>query len=402
MERTISSIDVGTTKVCTLIGEVDEEEELHIVGVGIVPSHGLHKGVVVDVENTIQAIATSVEKAERISGYRIERAYVGVAGAYISAFNSRGMVATFRSRDGITKDDIARALDAAQAVAIPHNHEIIHIVPRSYVVDGQNGVRDPLGMHGLRLEAEAHIITGAASFINNLIKCVEANDIEVEDLVLAPLASAEAVLTKAEREMGVALADIGGGTTDLAIFTKGSILHTAVLATGGNHLTTDVAMGLCAPFNVAEEIKEKYGYTQSESVEGETIEVAAFGEGPYQVPRSLLSQIIKERVEEIFELIRKEIEKSGCEGLLPAGVVMCGGTAELAGITELGRRIMRLPMRVGVPHNLHGLVDVLSSPAYATGVGLLFWSLRQETAPSPKPESTFRRFIRWLGNLLPG
>ncbi|MEA3460001.1 MAG: cell division protein FtsA, partial [Chloroflexota bacterium] len=254
MEKTIASIDVGTTKVCTLIGEVGEEGELHIIGVGIVPSHGLHKGIVVDVKNATQAIATSVEKAERLSGYRIERAYVGVAGAHISAFNSKGVVATFRSKGGITQEDINRALDAAQAVPIPHNCEIIHVIPRNYIVDGQDGVRDPLGMYGLRLEAEVHVILGAVSFIHNLVKCVEANGIEVEELVLAPLASAEAVLTEAEREMGVVLADIGGGTTDVAIFTEGSVLHTAVLPTGGNHLTTDVAVGLCAPFNVAEEI----------------------------------------------------------------------------------------------------------------------------------------------------
>ncbi len=401
MEKVIAGIDVGTTKVCTLIGEVTEKEELRIVGVGMVPSHGLHKGAVVNVRSAAQAIAASVEKAERISGYQVEQAYVGIAGAHISSFNSKGVVATFRSKHGITQEDIDRALDAAQAVLIPYNYQLIHVIPRSYTIDGQDGVRDPLGMYGFRLEVEAHIITGATSFIQNLVKCVEANNIEVKELILAPLASAEAVLTEAEREMGVVLADIGGGTTDIAIFTKGSVFHTAVLPTGGNHLTMDVAAGLCAPFEVAEKIKKKYGYVHPENVRGEMVEVAAFGEGPYHVPRSLLSQVIEKRVEEIFELIQQEIKRSGCEGLLPAGIVLCGGTAELAGITDLGRRIMRLPVRVGTPHGLHGLVDTISSPAYATSVGLLLWGLRYETPPS-EPSGILRRILNWLGNLLPG
>lgn len=405
MERTIVSIDVGTTKVCTLVGKMDEGGTLRIVGVGVVPSKGLRKGVVVNVNETTEAIAASVEKAERISGHEIESAHVGVAGAHISSFNSRGVVAVSRGHS-ITQDDVNRVLDAALAIAIPYNREVIHVVPRSYVVDGQDGVRDPLGMHGFRLEVEAHIITGAATSIHNLAKCINQVGIEIDELVLAPLASGEAVLTDNEREMGVVLADIGGGTTDMAIFIEGSVWHTAVLAIGGNHLTNDVAVGLRAPFDTAEEIKEKYGYARSEGVAAdETIDVAVFGEDSWQaVSRQFLSEIIEARAAEIFNLMLQEVKRSGYDGLLPAGVVLCGGTSELAGIRELGRDILQLPTRIGPPLDLQGLVDALSSPAYATGVGLLFWGLHEEATrvPSERPIGLWQRIVHWLRAFLPG
>ena len=405
MERTIVSIDVGTTKVCTLVGKMDEGGALRIVGVGVVPSKGLRKGVVVNVNETTEAIAASVEKAQRISGHEIERAHVGVAGAHISSFNSRGVVAVSRGHS-ITQDDVNRVLDAALAIAIPYNREVIHVVPRSYVVDGQDGVRDPLGMHGFRLEVEAHIITGAATSIHNLAKCINQVGIEIDELVLAPLASGEAVLTDNEREMGVVLADIGGGTTDMAIFIEGSVWHTAVLAVGGNHLTNDVAVGLRAPFDTAKEIKEKYGYARSEDVAvGETIDVAVFGEDSWQaVSRQFLSEIIEARAAEIFNLMLQEVKRSGYDGLLPAGVVLCGGASELAGMRELGRDILQLPTRIGPPRDLQGLVDALSSPAYATGVGLLLWGLREEATrvPSEGPIGLWQRIVQWLRAFLPG
>lgn len=405
MERTIVSIDVGTTKVCTLVGKMDEGGALRIVGVGVVPSKGLRKGVVVNVNETTEAIAASVEKAQRISGHEIERAHVGVAGAHISSFNSRGVVAVPRGHS-ITQGDVNRVLDAALAIAIPYNREVIHVVPRSYVVDGQDGVRDPLGMHGFRLEVEAHIITGAATSIHNLAKCISQVDIEIDELVLAPLASGEAVLTNNEREMGVVLADIGGGTTDMAIFIEGSIWHTAVLAVGGNHLTNDVAVGLRAPFDTAKEIKEKYGYARSEGVAAdETIDVAVFGEDSWQaVSRQFLSEIIEARAAEIFNLMLQEVKRSGYDGLLPAGVVLCGGASELAGMRELGRDILQLPTRIGPPRDLLGLVDALSSPAYATGVGLLLWGLREEAnrVPSERPIGLWQRIVHWLRSFLPG
>ena len=405
MERIIAGIDVGTTKICTLVGEVDEKGILSIVGVGVVPSRGLRKGVVVNVGEATEAIAASVEKAERVSGYEIEQAYVGVAGAHISCVNSRGMVAISRGRGGITQDDINRALEAARAIAIPYDRAVIHVIPRGYIIDGQDGVRDPIGMHGFRLEVEVHIVTGAAASIHNLVKCVQELGIEVEDLVLSPLAAGEAVLTRSEREMGVVLADIGGGTTDIAIFIEDTICHAAVLPVGGNHLTNDLAVGLRAPFGVAEEVKKRHGYARIEGVDpSEVVEVAMFGEDSQQaVSRQFIAQVLEARAEEIFELILQEVKRSGYEGLLPAGVVLCGGSAKLAGMRELGREIMQLPVRIGAPRDLRGLVDTISSPAYAASVGLLWWGLRHgPPPPKPKRGGLLGRLLEWLRVFLPG
>ena len=405
MERSIVGIDVGTTKICTLVAEVDEYDSLRIVGVGAVPSRGLRKGVVVNVDEATSAISASIEKAERVSGYKIESAYVGVAGGHIASVNSRGVVAVSRPERGITQDDIDRALDAAQAIAIPYNREIIHVIPRSFIVDGQDGIRDPLGMVGYRLEVEAHIVTGASASIHNLVKCVQGAGVGIDGLVLEPLAAGEAVLTSTEQEMGVVLADVGGGTTDIAIFIEGSVWHTVVLATGGNHLTNDIAVGLRTPFTAAEEIKKIYGYALATQVEDEPIDVFAFGDSPRQtVSRRFLAEIIEARTEEIFTLILREIKRSGYDGLLPAGIVLCGGTSELAGIKELGRNILQLPVRVGSPNHLEGLVDVISSPAYAASVGLLLWGLRQEaTSRSGKEKKGLHhRLGQWLSSFLPG
>jgi len=397
LERIIVGIDVGTTKVCTLVGEVSEEGVLRIVGVGVVPSRGLRKGMVVNVNEATDVIATSVERAERFSGYHIESAFVGIAGGHISSLNSRGVVAV--SHDSIVQSDVDRALEAAQAIAIPHNREIIHVIPSSFVLDGQEGVRDPIGLRGFRLEVEAHIVTGAVASIHNLVKCVQGAGVEVDDLILAPLASSEAVLTAAEREMGVVLADIGGGTTDIAIFIEGSIWHSSVLPIGGNHLTNDVAVGLRTPFANAEDVKVRYGYAIPDHIPpNETIDFTAFGEGSRQsVSRRYLSEIIEARAEEIFNLILQEVKRSGYDGLLPAGVVLSGGVANLAGLKDLGREVLKLPVRVGAPHDLEGLVDIINSPAYATGVGLLLWGMKHaEAAPPSPPEDPIRRFIRWL------
>jgi cell division protein FtsA len=404
VERTIVGIDVGTTKICTLVGEADAARGLRVVGVGIAPARGIRKGVVVNVQEATDAIATSIEKAERISGYEIESAYVGLAGAHVSAINSRGVVAVNRGERGIQPADIERALDAARAIAVPHNREILHVIPRSYTVDGDDGVRNPLGMQAYRLEVETHIVTGGTSSIHNLVKCVQATDVGIEALVLEPLASGEAVLTDVEREMGVALADIGGGTTDIAIFIEGSIWHTVVLATGGEHITNDIAIGLRTPFTTAEELKIKHGHAYSQSINpNETIDVAAFGEGGRQrMPRQFLSQIIEARAEEIFDLILQEIKRSGYDGLLPAGVVLCGGTADLAGIRDLARDMLNLPVRIGTPLDLRGMVDVLDSPAYATSVGLLQWGLHHD---APRPTRARRnghlKLPIWLKAFLP-
>jgi len=406
LERTIVGIDVGTTKICTLVGEVNEAGELNIVGVGVAPSRGMRKGMVINVAEATEAIAASVEKAERTSGYQIERAYVSIAGSHISGVNSRGVVAISRGEGGITTDDIDRALEAAQAIAIPHNQEVLHIVPRTFTVDGQNGIRDPIGMYGFRLEVEAHIVMGASSAIQNLVKCVEALDIGVVELVLGPLAAGAAVLTDTEREMGVVLADIGGGTTDIGVFIEGSVWHTTVLAVGGNHLTNDLAIGLRAPFTVAENLKIEYGQARSDAVGlDETVEVDMFGDNGHQrVSRRLLAQILEARAEEICHLIRQEIKRSGYDGLLPAGVVLCGGSAQLAGFPELAREVLQLPVRVGAPRDLKGLVDTISSPAFATSVGLLRWGLQQHTVRRPRRRggSLGQRLIQWLRAFLPG
>ena len=400
MENTIVGIDVGTTKICTLIGQMSDGLVPRIIGVGVVPSRGVRKGMIVNVHEATEAIARSVDKAEQTAGIRVEQAYVSISGDHLTSVNSRGVVAISRGERGVVVSDIERALDAAQAIAIPHNQEVLHVIPRNYSVDGQVGIFEPLGMHGFRLEVEAHIITGARSAIQNLTKCIQALDIEVEELVLGPLASGEAVLTETEREMGVVLADIGGGTTDIGIFIEKSVWHTVILPLGGHHLTNDIAVGLRAPYATAEEIKKKYGHARPDSiVDDEMLDIAAFGEqARQQVPRKFLTEIIEARTEEIFELILQEVKRSGYDGLLPAGLVVCGGTADLSGIQELGQQVLGLPVRVGAPRGLRGLVGALNDPAYATGVGLLLWGLRQESALRPRTGrmGLTRKIAQWL------
>lgn len=400
MENIIAGIDIGTTKICTLIGQMSDGLMPRIVGVGVVPSRAVRRGMIVNVHEVTEAIARSVDKAEQTAGIQVERAYVSISGDHVTGVNSRGVVAISRGERGVVLSDIERALDAAQAIAIPHNQEVLHVIPRNYNVDGQEGIREPLGMHGFRLEVEAHIITGARSAVRNLTKCIEALDIEVEEVVLDPLASGEAVLTDTEREMGVVLADIGGGTTDIGIFIEGSVWHTVILPIGGHHLTNDIAVGLRAPYAAAEEIKKKYGHARSGGIpEDEMLDIAAFGEqAQQQISRKFLAGVIEARTEEIFELVLKEIKRSGYDGLLPAGLVICGGTADLSGIQELGREILDLPVRVGAPRGLRGLVDVLNDPAYATSVGLLLWGLRQESSLRPRTgkASLWRKTAQWL------
>jgi len=408
--RTIVGIDVGTTKICTLVGEAYDDGQLRIIGVGVAPSRGLRKGVVVNVQEATEAIMASVRKAERISGYEIARAYVGVGGGHVTAINSRGVVGISRSARGISEYDIERALDAARAIAIPHNREIIHTIPRGYIVDGQEGVKDPVSMQGIRLEVEAHIVTGASTSVSNLVKCVRDAGVEIDDLILQPLASGEAVLRESEREMGVVLADVGGGTTDIAIFIEGSIWHTIVLGTGGEHLTRDVAVGLRTPFNTAEELKIKYGHAVPTSLStDELIEVTSFGNGAREaVSRVHLAEILEARAEEILTLILREVKRSGYDGLLAAGLVLCGGSAELAGLRDLAQQVLQMPVRLGTPHDLQGLTDVLESPAYATAVGLLLWGRRHSPATEPPPRRprapnvAWQRIRDWFRAFLPG
>ena len=376
-------IDVGTTKICALIADVDEGGALRILGVGLEPARGMRKGVVVDVEQASQAIATAVEKAQRSAGYEIGVAFVSLAGSHIASVNSRGVVGIGGGGHGIDQEDIDRALDAAQAIAIPHGREVLHVIPRGFVVDGQDGIRQPLGMHGFRLEVEAHIITAATASVQNLTKCVESAGVQVEAYVLNPLASAEVTLTDTEKEMGVVVCDIGGGTTDMAIYIDGNVWHTMVLSVGGNHLTSDIAHGLRLPADVAEKIKIDYGHACAADIAStDVFSVQPFGEDrPVQVARADLVTIIEARVEEIFGLILQEIKRTGYDGLLPAGVVLTGGTSQLPGLRKVASEVLNLPCRVAAPQNLLGLTDKLEGPAFSTSVGLLHWAKRESLSP---------------------
>jgi cell division protein FtsA len=381
-ERIVVGLDIGTTKVCTLVGEVSDKEHIRIVGLGIEPARGMSKGMVVDVEAVTGAVRAAKAQAERTSGYEIGRAFVGVGGRHVASLNSRGVTGLSPSRGVVTHDDIERALDAARAVALPHNREVLHVIPRSFVVDGQEGIRNPLGLHAYRLEVEAHIITAASSSLRNLEKCVNDAGMGVDRFVLDPLASGETVLTEAERESGVVVIDIGGGTTDLAVFIEGTVWHTDVVEVGGNHITSDIAHIFHLPSDEAERIKIEYGNAMPDTVDREALlTVQPFGEEhPTQFLVYGLARIVEARVDEIFTLVTQELKRSGYDGLLPAGVVLTGGTASLRNIRHNAARVMNLPVRVGEPHSLTGLVDKLKGPAFSTGVGLLRFAHGIQTA----------------------
>ncbi len=379
-ERVIVGIDVGTTKICVLVGELDRDGKLNIVGVGTCPSQGLRRGVVVNIEETVTSIAAALDRAERLSGKTITTAYVGIAGSHIDSENSKGFVAISPSHRDIVQNDISRAIEVARAIVMPANREVIHVIPRGYVVDGQEGIKNPIGMSGFRLEVETHIITGAVSSIHNLIKCVHKARVEIEDLVLEPLASSEAVLAEGETDLGVALVDIGGGTTDVAVFTDGAIWHTVVLPIGGNLITSDIAIGLRLPFGVAEELKLTYGHCNPSTIsDNDMIDLLHYMPDCNDlVPRKLLAQIIQARV------------------------------AELPGILDTAGQILDLPARLGSPLGLHGLADSISRPAYATSVGLLLWGLRHTSFLTDEEEQEERRqgaflsrLVRWLRAFIP-
>jgi cell division protein FtsA len=374
MDEIVVGIDVGTTKVCTLVGRVESTKSMRILGVGIEPSEGIRKGIVIDLAAASQAIKRSVEKAERTSGLEITTALVSLAGAHVSSVNSRGSTGIPGGIIDVT--DINRALEQAQAVAIPHDREIVHIIQRGVTVDGQEGVRTPVGMRGYKLEVETHIITAAAATMDNLRQCVGAAGVDIQQFVLNPLASAEVVLTEQERDMGVAVCDIGGGTSDLAIYVNGDVWHTMVLAVGGNHVTQDISHGLRLAANQAEEIKKSHGHAFRADIRSdETFAVRPFGEDKdVQINRQDLAHIIEARVEEIFRLIIQEIKRSGYDGLLPAGMVLTGGTSLLPGIKHIASQTLGMPVRTAQPENMTGLIDKLSSPAYSTSVGLLHWA----------------------------
>lgn len=373
-------LDIGTTKVCVIVGELDEDGEVHISGMGTSPSNGVRKGVVVDLDATTRAIEEAVDKAERMAGVKIPGVIVGVSGEHVASQNSRGVVAVARADHEIGEPDVSRVVEAARMAAIPaSDREIIHLLPRDFVVDGQDGVKNPVGMYGTRLEVAAHIVTGASTLLANLLKCVQRAGLEAEDLVLEPLASSEAVLTQAERDLGVALVDMGGGTSSLAIFTGGGLCHAVVLPVGGNHITNDVAVGLRTPIAEAEKLKVRHACaTAAMAAEGELIEVFHIGtREPRILPRRVLAEIIEPRLAEIFGMIKVQIKRSGYAHLIPAGMVATGGTALLRGLSEMAGERLDLPARVGVPDVTGTMADTVGSPAYATGVGLVLHAARK-------------------------
>jgi cell division protein FtsA len=367
-------LDIGTTKVCVIAAEQHDDGEVHITGMGTSPSFGVRRGIVVDIEATTRAIGEAVDKAERMAGAKITCVVLSVSGEHIASQNSRGVVAVSRGDHEIGESDISRVVEAARMAAIPTgDREIIHLLPRDFIVDGQDGVKNPVGMYGSRLEVEAHIVTGASTFLANLLKCVQRADLEPEDLVLEPLASGEAVLSQAERELGVALVDIGGGTSSLGIFAGGGLCHTAVLPVGGNHITNDIAVGLRTPIAEAEKLKIRHGCAVPEmAADGEVVEVFHIGtREPRTLPRRMLSEIIEPRLTEMFAMIKAQIKRSGYMQLIPAGVVVTGGTSLLRGIGEMAGGRLDLPARVGTPEISGSMADTVGSPVYATGVGLI-------------------------------
>jgi len=372
---TLVSIDVGTTKVCTTIAEVNDGGVIRVAGVGVTPSNGLHKGLVVNINDARESIRESVNKAEQASGYRVESAYVGVTGRHVSSLNNQGVVAITRNDRLVRPDDLKRVLQNAQSVKVPSDRKLLHVIPRNYAVDGQTGVKNPVGMHGFRLDVETHVITAAVASVQNLVKCIRGIGIDIEDLVLEPLASGEAVLTEDEKQVGIILADIGGGTTDIAVFKDGSIWHTSILPVAGYQLTRDIAIGLGLPFDIAEEMKKRYGSVMP-VYEGKMETTSTIAEDGHGASYQDLCDIIRARVEEIIRLILLELPHSEYEALVPAGLVLTGGSSNLSGIDVLGREILQLPVRVGTPTNISGISDTLHDPAYATSVGLLLWGAK--------------------------
>jgi len=404
-DNLIVGLDIGTTKICAVVGNLTEDG-IDIVGIGSSPSRGLRKGVVINIDSTVQSIRKAIEEAELMAGCEIKSVFAGIAGGHIKGINSQGVIA-IKNRE-VAADDVKRVIEAAKAIAIPMDREVIHILPQEFIIDDQDGIREPLGMSGVRLEAKVHIVTGAAASAQNIVKSCNRGGLDVADIVLEQLASSEAVLSADEKELGVALVDIGGGTTDIAIFVDGAIKHTSVLSLGGNHLTNDIAVGLRTPMAEAEKIKQKYGCCLSSLVgKDETIEVPSVGgRKPRILSRQLLAEILEPRVEEIFTLVNREIVKSGFEDVIASGVVITGGTTILEGMPELAEQIFNLPVRRGAPQKIGGLVDVVNSPVYATGVGLVIYGSKHidHTAHFPTTQSddslfrkVSRRMKEWFG-----
>ncbi|HXW60314.1 MAG TPA: cell division protein FtsA [Myxococcota bacterium] len=404
-DTTIVGLDIGTTKICALIGEKKADGSIDIRGIGTSPSRGLRKGVVVNIESTVQSIKKAVLEAQAMANLPISSVYAGIAGGHIRGINSHGIVAV---KEGEVKaGDIERVIDAARAVAIPVDREVIHVLPQEFIIDDQDGIKEPLGMSGVRLECKVHIVTGAVTSTQNIIKCAERCGIAVKDIVLQQLASSYAVLSEDEKELGVALVDIGGGTIDIAIFFNGSIQHTSVVAIGGQHFTNDIAIGLRTPQESAELIKKRYGTasTNGEYLD-ELIEVPSIGNRPDRMlKRQILAEILEPRVRETFEMIAREIERVRLTELLASGIVITGGSSLLPGMVEIAEEIIGVPVRLGIPKGVGGLMDVVKSPVYATGVGLVLYGARCDQGHFRSKEENIytkvrRRMNAWLHGMI--
>lgn len=394
-------LDIGTSKVVAIVGEINEHGTLDIIGVGQQPSRGLKKGVVVNIEDTVRSIKKAVEEVELMAGCEIHTVCAGIAGSHMRFLNSHGIVAIRESE--VTEADVERVIDAAKAVAIPADQKILHVLPQAYAVDEQTGIREPVGMSGVRLEANIHMVMGGVSAVQNIVKCVRRCGLEVDDIVLEQLASSHAVLTEDEKELGVCMIDIGGGTTDLIIYTEGAVRHTAVIPIAGDQVTNDIAMALRTPTQAAEVLKREYGCALASMVDQtQMLDVSTVGDRPTrQISRKLLADVVEARFEELFTLVRQEIRRSGLQDLIVSGIVLTGGSAKIPGAAALAEEVFQMPVRVGYPQHVGGLTDVVSNPMYATAVGLLLYALDQDskekgTLWSRSGESMWQRVQSWF------
>jgi len=398
-----AALDIGSTKVCALVAEPSEKSEVDITGYGSAPSHGMRRGVVVDVEDTVGAIREALEKAENMADCQVRSVTLGVAGIHVQSFNNRGVIAITRESKEITEEDVERALEAARVLTIPPDRDIIHVLPREFTVDNDSGIRDPVGLVGNRLEVEANIVTGSTTSVENIMRCVSRADLNIEAAILSGLASGEAVLQAAERELGVVVADIGGGTTDVAVFDRGGLWHAAVVPVGGDHITNDLAVGLRTPLSEAEKVKIEDGVASVDLVPPDSfVEVPdVSGSRTHRVSKKDLAAIIQPRVEEIFGLILKEIKKSGREGMLPGGIVVTGGTALLRGLVDVGQEETGLPVRIGYPQGQAGLAELVRNPACACAVGLVrFAAMDQPPGEEGAGSEAFTGFFSGILNRL--
>ena len=401
-KRMLVGLDIGTSKVVAIVGEVDVDGNIEVVGLGSSPSRGLKKGVVVNIESTVHSIQRAIEEAELMAGCTIHSVYAGIAGSHVHSMNSNGIVAV-KDRE-VTQTDIERVIDAAQAVAIPQDQAILHVIPQEYVVDSQEGIKEPVGMAGVRLEAKVHLVTGSVNAIQNIERCVQRCNLETDDIILEQLASSYAVLTDDERELGVCVVDIGGGTTDIAIFTEGAIRHTAVIPIAGDQVTNDIAMALRTPTQHAEKIKVKYACALTQLAKAdEKIKVPSVGDrAPRDLSRQALAEVVEPRYDELFTLIQAELRRSGFEDLIAAGIVLTGGTSKMEGVVELAEEIFHMPVRLARPVGVSGLSDEINNPIYSTAVGLLLFAAKQQNNKTftnrsdDEQKSVFLRIKDWI------